>query len=219
MGLARLESTMHALVLAALLGASEISQSTEEPTPRVFVDVHPISLTGAPLLGLALGTFVIVPVSATFAVTDRTAVTFDLAVSYLKRGWAAEGWTFTASLGPTFYFGSDQALSGWFITPKASFHVGQAAEEPIVFLGGGNGPVDLGPRTGTAYLAGFDFGYQWRRGSVHVALVSGLSCGYGYRTQPVITPYWVETFPGSRSSWQGFVASANFDLLRLGVAF
>ncbi len=207
---------MLALALAAALSAAEVEEVATEHTPSVFIDFHPLSTTGAPLIGLAMrgAAFVDVPVTLTFAVSERTALTADLALSYFNLG--SPGWTFTASLGPTFYFGSEKPLSGWFITPKLTFHVGEPTSEIRIFANGGNGPVDFGGRTATAWLGGFDFGYQWRLDKAHVALVSGLSAGYGYRTLPFITPMFVDS--GSRAKWQGFVMSGNFDLLRLGVA-
>jgi len=212
---------MLTLVVAAALGAADVEQSLSEPErmPSVYVDVHPLSMMAAPVAGLASAgsPFMFnVPVAATFAVTERTAITAEVAVSFLKT--SNVGWTFSASAGPTFYFGSDEPLSGWFITPKFTFHLAQPARPAVIPLNNGNdGPIDFGPLTGSAYLGGFDFGYQWRRDKLHVALVSGFSAGYGYQTFSVITPVFVSLSP--LRGRQGFVVSGNFDLLRLGVAF
>lgn len=218
-GIADLERMLLCLV-AAVLSTAELEQSLSEPerTPSVYVDVHPLSMMAAPIAGLAVAStpfFFNVPIAATFAVTERTAITAEVAASVLLTG--SSGWTFSASAGPTFYFGSDQPLSGWFVTPKLTFHLGQAAVPAVIFASGNNGPIDFGPRLGSAYLGGLDFGYQWRRDRFHVALVCGFSAGYGYQTLPVITPAFSTL--ASLKGRQGFVVSGNFDVLRLGFAF
>jgi hypothetical protein len=214
-----------ALALAAAVASTDVSeQVSDEPEPRVrtlTVYVEPVSAAVVSMVGSGMygGALFYVPMGFTVAVGPNWGVSGELAGLALVGGHGA-GWGVSASAGPT-WLPSGRGVDGWLVSPKLTFNI---TSLPIVRCllscpaSSNNGPADFGPGVSRSFLGGVDAGYQFApAASVSIALMFGVSAGYGYdeNGSGLVTPV-LGAMTTNRT--QGVVWALNFAMLRVGFA-
>ena len=129
----------------------------------------------------------------------------QLSVEVTAYGYRSTGSTFFggfASIGPTFHTG-DSPLGGFFVTPKLAF---DALHE------------STRNRSGAAFMAGVDAGWQKSFGRFYLAFVLGVTAGWSFADADWFQGPGFNGPPGFGPDPARPVVGLNMNLVRLGIA-
>jgi hypothetical protein len=209
--------TLLLLLAQAPTSAHESAIEVPVPAPRMTVYGSPASTVIAGVMAPFGPGGAYLPTGFTMLLGPSWGLSAELAGGLIFAPGAYDaGWSAMASFGPTFFPLSD-GLEGLFVTLKAIVQAREVPRFPQVarpcFI---TAPCPVpAPSSAQAAMVGGDIGYQWRRARLTVALLLGLSFGWGNHQSDAFT-YPLDPTTAQRS---GLALGLNLNFLRVGYAF
>ncbi|MGA9526384.1 MAG: hypothetical protein WBV82_33330, partial [Myxococcaceae bacterium] len=186
----------------------------DAPLKAVWVQPLGTAVFGAISLGGWGEGLLYVPVGATLAISDRTAVEFEAAWLSGRQGCGVpdgicrpfRGAHLSVGLSRTIL--GESALSGFFVGPKLSLE----SWTRDTGRGGMKGTTVVEGYSTRQILLGADIGYRRAIGNAYVAVALGASVGYAFGRPQTL-------FGGEGSAESPVFLAGNLNLLRVGAAF